>query len=390
MPTTVEHSRLYRGSEGKLLGGVAVGLAEHFNVSVRNARITFAVLALAGGAGVLLYGAFWIFVPQSDPSTGSISGDANKSWVQIAAIGAVTLVGFLFLNTVGLFPGGSSALPLVIALIGAALVWRQADESQRRRWRSVTEGPRGGVLRNVAGSLLVVAGVLGFIVARGDFTAARQGIVATVVIVAGISVLTAPWWLKLTSDLTLERRERIRSEERAEVAAHIHDSVLQTLTLIQKSASKPTEVRRLARSQERELRSWLYRPETRGTIVAALEQNAAEVEEDFAIPVDVVAVGDCAQDAALAALCAAAREAMVNAAKHSGAADISVYVEVEQTLVIVFVRDRGCGFDPDSVPADRFGLAESIKGRIERHGGHVSIKTAKDDGTEVRLEMPRG
>lgn len=391
MPTTVEHRRFYRGTEGKVLGGVAVGLAAHFSVPVRNARIALVVLCLAGGVGVLLYGAFWVFVPQQEGVLGSRPGPAvRQNPIEMVAIGAVTIVGYIVLSNIGFLPGGSSSIPLILAVIGAALVWRQADDSQRRRWRAVTEGRRGGMLRNAAGALLVVAGLFGFLAARGDLGAARKGIVATIVVVAGVAVLTAPWWLRLTSDLTLERRERIRSEERAEVAAHIHDSVLQTLTLIQKSATKPTEVRRLARSQERELRSWLYRPDARGTLVAALEQNAAEVEEDFGVPVEVVAVGDCQQDAGLAALCAAAREAIVNAAKHSGASVVSVYAEVEPTSVAVFVRDRGSGFDQEAVPPDRFGLAESVSGRMERHGGSVTIKSEPGEGTEVRLEMPRG
>ena len=390
MPTSVEHRRLHRGTEGKILGGVAVGLAEHLNVSVRSARIAFALLSLASGAGILLYGAFWIFVPQAESESTSGQARSDQNWVQIALIGGVSLLGFLILSTFGLLPGVSTGLPLIGALIGAALVWRQADDSQRQRWRAVTEGAHSGMIRNVAGALLVVGGLVGFLAARGDLGAARRGLVATLVVLAGVAILTAPWWLKLTSDLTKERRERIRSEERAEVAAHIHDSVLQTLTLIQKSATKPTEVRRLARSQERELRNWLYLPKAQGSLVAALEQNAAEVEEDFGLPVEVVSVGDCPQDGALVALCAAAREAMVNAAKHSGAKEVSVYAEVEPTSVAVFVRDRGSGFDPEAVPADRFGVDESIRGRMDRHGGTTTIKSEAGKGTEVRLEMPRG
>lgn len=391
MPTTVEHRRLYRATEGKILGGVATGLAEHLNVSVRTARIAFALLSLASGAGVLLYGAFWIFVPQGDTSSRMVPGKKSKgNWVQFAVIGGLSLVGFIILQSLGFFPSASTSLPLIGVLIGAALVWRQADDSQRNRWRAVTDVAHHGLIRNITGAVLVVAGLVGFLAVRGDLGAARRGLGAIVVVLAGVAILTAPWWLKMTSDLTRERRERIRSEERAEVAAQIHDSVLQTLTLIQKSASKPTEVRRLARGQERELRNWLYLPKAQGSLVAALEQNAAEVEEDFGLPVEVVSVGDCPQDGGLVALSAAAREAMVNAAKHSGAKAVSVYAEVDPTTVVVFVRDRGSGFDIAAVPADRFGVAESIRGRMERHGGTATIKSEAGKGTEVRLEMPRG
>jgi signal transduction histidine kinase len=196
----------------------------------------------------------------------------------------------------------------------------------------------------------------------------------------------------MTADLRNERRERIRSQERAEVAAHVHDSVLQTLALIQKAADDPREVTRLARGQERELRGWLYRPppDAQVAFAAALEQAAAEVEEAHRTPVEVVVVGDCSSDPRLEALVAAAREAIVNAAKHSGAAQVRVYAEVEDDRVTVFVRDRGAGFDPAAVGADRYGLAQSVVGRMQRHGGTVEVRSEPGEGTEVRLEVARG
>jgi signal transduction histidine kinase len=205
-------------------------------------------------------------------------------------------------------------------------------------------------------------------------------------------VLTAPFWLRMTADLSAERRERIRSQERAEVAAHVHDSVLQTLALIQKAADDPREVTRLARGQERELRGWLYRPagDAQVAFAASLEQAAAEVEEAHRTPVDVVVVGDCAAEPKLGALVAAAREAMVNAAKHSGAVQVSVFAEVESDRVTVFVRDRGVGFEPAAVAPDRYGLAESVVGRMERNGGIAVVRSVPGEGTEVRLEVPRG
>jgi signal transduction histidine kinase len=236
-----------------------------------------------------------------------------------------------------------------------------------------------------------------FLAASDAFSAVRQGLLATAGIVAGLAVITGPWWLRMGHDLARERRERIRSEERAEVAAHLHDSVLQTLALIQRNADDPRTVVTMARRQERELRSWLYHghqpadPATghpAGTLAAALTRTAEEVEVDHGVTIDVVAVGDAPLDDRREAVVAAAREAMVNAAKWSGAASVSVYLEVADGDVKVFVRDWGRGFDPAAVADDRHGLRESITGRMARHGGQAVVRTGPDDGTEIQLRMP--
>ena len=212
-----------------------------------------------------------------------------------------------------------------------------------------------------------------------------------VVLVAGALIL-APWWIRLVRGLADERAERIRSQERAELAAHLHDSVLQTLALMQRRAENPREVAGLARRQERELRAWLNggRPlGERGTLAAALELAAAEVEEDHGVAVDVVTVGDCPLDPGAEALVAATREAVVNAAKFAGPEPVSVYAEVGEERVEVFVRDRGPGFDPDAVPEDRRGVRESIVGRMRRHGGDAVVHTGVGAGTEVELRLER-
>jgi signal transduction histidine kinase len=195
----------------------------------------------------------------------------------------------------------------------------------------------------------------------------------------------------MTKELTDERRERIRSEERAEMAAHLHDSVLQTLVLIQRKADHPRELAALARRQERELRSWLYGSTnpTAGTLAHAVESMAAEVEDAHGVEVDVVAVGDTPLTPTVDALVQAAREAVVNAAKHSGAASVSVYVEADGDHVTAYVRDRGHGFDLDEVPSDRRGIESSIRDRMTRHGGNVTITSSPTDGTEVMLEVGR-
>jgi signal transduction histidine kinase len=210
-----------------------------------------------------------------------------------------------------------------------------------------------------------------------------------VVVLVGLALILAPFWWRLGRNLAAERAERIRSQERAELAAHLHDSVLQTLALVQKRSGDPREVAALARRQERELRSWLNgEPRTDGGLAAALQATAVDVEETHGVPIDVVAVGDVPLDEDNRALVAAAREAMVNAAKFAGGT-VAVYTEVADERVQVFVHDRGPGFDPDAVPDDRRGVRESIVGRMERHGGRAAIRSTAGVGTEVELTLER-
>jgi signal transduction histidine kinase len=255
-------------------------------------------------------------------------------------------------------------------------------------------------LRSIVGTLLVAGGLVAFLAQKVQPGEAGQVLFGSIVVLAGVGVVVAPWLLRLWRDLDTERRERIRSQERAEVAAHVHDSVLHTLTLIQRNASDVREVQRLARSQERDLRAWLYEPkaDAEQDLAAAVRKAAAEVEDHHGMPIEVVCVGDCPLDERLGAMLQAAREAMVNAAKYAvpdpgepgdEASSLSVYAEVAGEDVSIFVRDRGRGFDLDAVPQDRMGLRESIIGRMERNGGKAEIRTAPGEGTEVRLEMRR-
>jgi signal transduction histidine kinase len=211
------------------------------------------------------------------------------------------------------------------------------------------------------------------------------------VVSVGLALVSGPWWMKMVRDLNAERSARIREQERAEVAAHVHDSVLHTLTLIQRHVDNPREVARLARAQERELRGWLYRPRTdpAATVTSEVERVAAEVEDAHGVAIEVVVVGDAPLDESLSALLHATREALVNAAKYARDSPISVYAEVEPGQVTIFVRDRGPGFDPTTVPEDRLGLRQSVVGRMQRHGGLATVRSADGEGTEVQLEMPR-
>ena len=257
-------------------------------------------------------------------------------------------------------------------------------------------GTRRGVLVRAAIGLLLVVGGLAVLLGTSDsWRALRNGIVAVIVIGCGLFLVFGPWLWRLGTELVTERRERIRNEERAEVAAHLHDSVLQTLAMVQRRAGRAREVVRLARKQERELRTWLLSgqrvdPDAAvGSLGAALTALGAELEEAHGIPVELVQVRDCDLDERLGALLLAAREAISNAQRHSGAERVSVYCEVSTDDVTVFVRDRGRGFDRAAVAADRRGIAESIEGRMARHGGRATVRSAPGEGTEVELVMPR-
>ncbi len=381
---------LRRAADGRALGGVASGLAAHVGLPVLAVRLGFLALTLASGLGVAAYAVFWVFLPQADGTARPSRPDRKGQGLLLVAL--LLCAGFLgVVIPLGLLPGWSSTGPLLVVVAGTALVWQQADAAQRDRWRHTASAGPGGLLRLGIGAVLVAAGVVGFLASRGQLAVARAGLLSTVVVVVGIAVLSSPWWFSMASELGRERRERIRSQERAEVAAHLHDSVLQTLTLIQRSADSPTEVTRLARSQERALRTWLYAQQTpSGTLSSALQRVALEVEESTGVPVEVVTVGDTGLDERLEALLAATREAVLNAAHHSGAPLVDVYCEVEDEAVSVFVRDRGCGFDPGAVPADRHGLAGSVTGRMSRHGGTARVRSTPGSGTEVALGLPRG
>ncbi|MGW8530109.1 ATP-binding protein [Nocardiopsis sp. NPDC055824] len=397
--TAADTPRLTRAVEGRLLGGVAAGLARHLGLDPVVVRLAFMALSV-GGMGLAVYVALYFFVP-ADPEDGDERGPGEAEGRRkgrdisqlIAYVGLAAALGFLFLLFGGVFD------PLlwfvVFGTLGGIILWQQANPSQRDEWMTsaVGRGDRGGkgVMRAGTGVLLVVVGVIGFLVFQEQLQNARAGLTFAFTLLAGVSLIAAPWIIGLVRERDQERRERIRNAERAELAAHIHDSVLHTLTLIQRRAEDPREVQRLARVQERALRSWLYqRPADADTTVSpALERVAAEVEEEHGVPIEVVCVGDCPMDDALSAMLRAAREAMVNASKYAGTDSISVFGEVDQDEVLVFVRDRGAGFDMDDIPEDRMGVRGSILGRMERHGGSARIRTGPGEGTEVQLRMAR-
>jgi signal transduction histidine kinase len=268
-----------------------------------------------------------------------------------------------------------------------ALLQRGSEQDRSRRAFTV---------RLASGCVLLAAGC--FVIDDGSLSRSPlRPIGGALFVLAATVVVLGPWWLRLARDLVSERQARIRAEERADMAARVHDSVLQTLAMIQRSANQPQEVAKLARAQERELRSWLFegRPpgslgtEGPATLTAGVEQIEREIEAAHGVAVDAVTVGDAPLDDELNALLAAGREATVNAAKWSGAPSVSIYLEVEARRVCMYVRDRGRGFDTNAIAADRRGISESIRGRMQRHGGVAVIRSAPGSGTEVELSLPR-
>ncbi|MFE7544189.1 PspC domain-containing protein [Streptomyces platensis] len=401
--------KLYRSADGRLLGGVARGLAGHLGLPVSWVRIVFVALFMADGMGALLYAAFWFFVPlgvggvdhrQPAPADGKrrrLRHRPDKG--QVFALIALLIGASIVASRFQLGQADGYLWPVLLIGAGVALVWRQADNSRRAQWLEL--GRRKGLLpmvRGAAGVLLVGVGVTGIVVLQGSVRHLGSVLQAALAVVVGIALLAGPYLVRMAQDLSEERLMRIRAQERAEVAAHVHDSVLHTLTLIQRNADDPREVARLARAQERELRAWLYKPEGRGkeedeepaTLAEAIRKSAAEVEDHHGVPLEVVVVGDCPLDEPLGAQMQAAREAMVNAAKYGGEGGaVQVFAEVEGRTVFVSVRDRGPGFDLDAVPEDRMGVRESIIGRMERHGGTARLRSAPEGGTVVELEIER-
>lgn len=305
-------------------------------------------------------------------------------------------------------------IPVGGVVLGTGLLLRDLATERRVNWLDDPrrgQGPAGSrttVGAWVAGGLIIGGALVRLLSNGASFAAETSAVVAAFILFSGAVMIALPFVLRVLRDLDAERAERVRAQQFAEVAAHMHDSVLHTLTLIQRADAD--EAARLARAQERELRAWLYERRGRGrggagsaeggaqTFVEAVRAAAAEVEDLHRVRVEVVAVGDVELGGELTSCVAAAREALVNAAKYAGGAGISVYAEVEEVeesasgelKVEVFVRDRGPGFDLDAVGADRMGIRESIVGRMVRHGGLAEVRTAVGAGTEVRLEMVRG
>ncbi len=373
-----------------IVGGVCAGMGRRLGVDPLVLRLVFLVATVAGGVGFLAYLLAWVAMP-ADEGTPRFS---RRAGAQVAAgSGLLVLAGLLTMRELGLWFSDVLVWPAVLAGAGATLLWRQTRTPTAATPQAVATERAASLYRGGFGVMLVIGAGLLFLYYNGALGALRDVILAFVVVALGLSLILAPFLWRLGRNLASERAERIRSQERAEMAAHLHDSVLQTLALVQKRASDPRTVATLARRQERELRQWLWdsgAPAPEASLAASLRAAAAEVEDAHEVPIEVVTVGDAPVNERTAALVAAAREAMTNAAKFAGdAGPVALYAEVEDGRAQVFVRDRGPGFDPTAVPDDRRGVRDSIVGRMARHGGRAAIHAAPGGGTEVEIVMER-
>jgi phage shock protein PspC (stress-responsive transcriptional regulator)/signal transduction histidine kinase len=404
-----------RRSEGRMLGGIAAAISSRIGLDITLVRVGLVLFGLLSGIGLAAYVIGWLLLPCDDGS-GVIGPRALTDKRGIAI--AIALVPVLVLLVIGvgdLHAGvfGSLASPGSIAVLGLVFIWRDGTDADRTALRRLVAplaqlGPDSirswRWLWARIGIGLVLAALAFLALNAGRPGAWLEPLGGVALVLAAIVVVFGPWWLTLGRDLVVERQARLRAEERAEMASRVHDSVLQTLAMIQRNADQPQRVAQLARAQERELRSWLFDGRVPGsfgpagdgaepaepvTLAAAVRQIQEEVEATHGIKVETVVVGDCPVNADIDALLSAGREATVNAAKWSGADSVAIFAEVGADTVQLFVRDRGRGFDPDTVPSDRKGVAQSVRGRIERHGGTAVVRTAPGEGTEWELTMNR-
>jgi signal transduction histidine kinase/phage shock protein PspC (stress-responsive transcriptional regulator) len=388
-----------RPDQGRRLAGVCAGLAEHLGLNVRFVRLGFVLASVGGGAGVVAYLFLWALVPQASetteapgaevPAAARDSGESVRNLV--AGVGLLVIGTVLYAQQHGVSFHLGVLIPLLAVVGGAVFAWSKLDNVERDRWLVQdlgSGGRRAGLVRLVIGIALASVGVV-VLATQGRGLAGFWNVgVAAVAVLAGAALIAAPWGVRLWGDLRAEQAQRIRETERADIAAHLHDSVLQTLALIQRKSADPAEVVRLARSQERELRGWLYAGPlgSRASLASAVTEVAHEVEDLHGVPIELVVTGDRTLDAAGTVLVRALREAMLNAVRH-GAPPVSVYVEVGSEVVEAFVRDHGRGFDLADVPQDRLGVRESILGRMARHGGSARVRRL-EQGTEVCISLP--
>jgi len=340
-----------RRDDDRVLAGVCGGVASSLGVDATLIRLAFALLALAGGAGIVLYFALWVYGSR-----------------RVLGVVLICAAGVAFLAALGLPRGAVVGTALILAGIAVVLA-------------------RGGSIRPggslpILGIALTMAGAVTLL----NHAGASNSLIGPGAIAGALLLVFAPWLWQVAQ----QRVERIRLEEREEVAARVHDSVLQTLALIQRHSADEARVSSIARRQERELRRWLYGSglSAETTLDDALAEAAADIEELHGVKIELASAGNVPLDEHIEPLVLAAREAMTNAAKFAGG-EISVYAEAGADSVSVFVRDRGAGFDRAAVPADRRGLAESIEGRLARAGGSATIRSVRGEGTEIELTMPR-
>ncbi len=376
-------------SPNHLLFGVCGSFAQRWRVDPTLLRAATGLLALTGGIGVVLYAIGFAVLRRREPGEAAgpadttAASDRRRNLAVVAATAAI-LVGA---RETDLWPGNEIVVPSAIVAAAVVLIWLPRPAVAGR----LSVRAMAPWLRIALGAILAVAGVATLADRTGGLAEVGRSVTAIAIALGGFAVIAAPAIARLLGNLDAERTMRIREEERAALAAHLHDSVLQSLVLIQRS-DDPRRMVGLARRQERELRSWLYGARPIGeptSLMAAVEAAAATIEVDHETRIEVVTVGDAPLDNAARALVGAVREAATNAARHSGADHVDVYAEADENELVAFVRDTGRGFDPAAIADDRHGLADSIIGRVERSGGRATVTSRPGDGTEVELRLPR-
>ncbi|WP_159611805.1 ATP-binding protein [Glutamicibacter sp. JC586] len=401
-------------SEKRMIAGISGGLSEHLGIPLNYVRLGFIALTALGGVGAVLYAWLWVFVPSAEEAqadelrswgtrTRSLAEEmtrvqqgifrsregfeANSSWREVLiGSGLVVLAILALAQWSGWNIRWDLIWPGLGILAGILLAWLQLDEQSTKTTKKYS---RPVLIRLGLGLLLVIGGLLTILSGAVGISDLLGGMWAALAIIAGSVVVLLPWGTRLWRDFLAERSSRQAAAQRAEFAAHLHDSVLQTLAVIQKRSDDPAAVRTLARIQERELRQWLYGNQDLDDedVVVEIQHEANDIEQLLLRDVEVIAVGNAQGFDGQQALVAASREAMMNAAKHAEG-KISVYVECSKESVEVFIRDRGQGFEMDEVPEDRHGVRESIIGRMHRAGGTAEIRSS-ETGTEIQLSMPR-
>lgn len=368
-------------SADRIVAGVAGAYAAKWRVEPTVVRAAIGLLTLAGGIGIALYGIGFATTTSAGPSRPHPEPRPVERRHELA-IAAATLAILVLARTIGLWPGDGIMLPATVVAVAVALVWAP------NQGRPTKVPP---IVRVGGGVVLALAGVAALAERTNGLSDVGRSVSAIAIALGGIAVIAAPAIGRLVEQLDQERMLRVREEERAALAAHLHDSVLQSLVLIQRSED-PRQMVGLARRQERELRAWLYGGRPLGeatTLTAAVETMTASLEVDHEVRIDAVTVGDQPIDTPATAFLGALREATTNAARHSGASHIDVYVEVDDDALVGYVRDTGSGFVPTDVAEDRHGLVDSIIGRVERAGGKATVTSVVDEGTEVEIHVPR-
>lgn len=397
--------RLERPLAGRSLAGVCAGIAAHLGVDVRGVRWAFVVLTVLG-PGLPVYLFLWALAPEGaapggvDPASGQPAPVVERALLGLerSRHGALLAVGLLVvavgllvtLQALGLDVRASLLVPLLVTAAGAVVIWSDLDDAARARALGGADDGRQGFswLRIGLGATLAIVGLTVIVTRGSSVSVVIDSILASLAVLLGVAIIAAPWVLRLWSNARQEREAAARATERADIAAHLHDSVLQTLALIQRRAGDQAAVTALARAQERELRSWLYTGPTghERTLAVAIEAVAHEVEDLTSVPIELVVTGDRPMEEHGSALARALREALLNGARH-GRPPVTAYVEIGPGGVEAFVRDRGAGFELADVPEDRLGVRQSILGRMERHGGTARVRR-REDGTEVELTLP--